>query len=894
MEQSALGTDAAKTGQEVIGYLNFSLAQADPRFLKNVNRLFEVLDASPDRVEPTWKALHRSLAKTLQEVCGRSDAFREVEQAEAVLGMVFDKTLPAYRQFHSDLLFHQSEQSLFQPLFIGRACEAVLQQGGPWEQSERIVTGAVAHLNDYLGHRPVAVLRTQQKIQPYAHEWVRPIPLFISGAGVGVGRYHDLVPRSLEILGDIDATLEFESMFDLSLLEELAVDPRAYDFDHPVNKRPNYLFGQWDLGKLDNAGRCRRFIVQQISLDAMLERVEHRGSLQYEEMIYEAAAVLAGTILMGSRISGNRPDAHDSSVTLASLVQQIAVYRDTFYERLLRELKGPHGERLRAEAVTVRQPFGGVRQHFNQHLACRRAEQLQHVHLAEVFARMGYTEAAQRQVRVVPVTSARMKCDIHCRLLTAHLAIEEVHEAPSVSHAPREGRPHAQREEHKLDKAAQLLEEAISLLHRGIECGALVDPWNILGFGGQYSLFPSPENSVYDQRIDELIGVVGSIFTVGMQIQTEAAAVGVARLEGQVSQRLDVLAEWWDKFATTEVSSVESFSGNETRESADHVAAALRAWHEAGTASGDLAFWRDRAEQFRTAKAYALVVDALLEQRSAVPAMALLVQWLSQSDSIPLAEEDYSFHDLALDWMLDQWHDGEEDRGATSASEPPSASGPTSPSGISAAPGHRTPQERWALTRKFLDYVEANAEDLWEVPQFELAEGENGNRGGEAEDDDIYTRGLRGRHLPRQHRGRLRGRDARRRRRRHRRSAYRLRAGRRGGADRGPADVPFNFGAALETGGSGFLRRRCAGERPRPGARRVARTGDEVPRSSWSCWASSRATASPRARHARGPGGIRAPPQRQGNVAGANHRGLRRIDRRRAPDPRRDGPLRRR
>ncbi len=183
-------------------------------------------------------------------------------------------------------------------------------------------------------------------------------------------------------------------MFDLRLLEELAVDPRAYDFDHPVNKRPNYLFGQWDLGKLDNAGRCRRFVVQQVSLDAMLERIEHRGSLPYEEMLFEAAAVLAGTILMGSRISGNRPDAHDSSMTLATLVQQIAVYRDAFYERLLAELQGPHGERLRAEAVTLRQPFGGVRQHFNQHLARRRAEQLQHVHLAELFARMGYTEAA--------------------------------------------------------------------------------------------------------------------------------------------------------------------------------------------------------------------------------------------------------------------------------------------------------------------------------------------------------------------------------------------------------------------------------------------------------------------------------------------------------------------
>ena len=58
------------------------------------------------------------------------------------------------------------------------------------------------------------MLRTQQKIQPYAHEWVRPIPLFIRGAGVAVGRYHDLVSRALTILEGIDSTLQFESMFD--------------------------------------------------------------------------------------------------------------------------------------------------------------------------------------------------------------------------------------------------------------------------------------------------------------------------------------------------------------------------------------------------------------------------------------------------------------------------------------------------------------------------------------------------------------------------------------------------------------------------------------------------------------------------------------------------------
>ena len=264
MEQLGQGTDAAKTAQELLGYLNFSAGSPDTRFLKNINHLFEVVDACPERVEPTWKAMHRFLAKTLQDLHGRSEAFRQTEQAEAALDLIFQKTVPGYRQFHADLLFHQSEESLFQPFFLGRTCEAVLQQGGPWDESERIVDGAIARLNDYIGHRPVAVLRTQQRIQPYTHEWVRPIPLFIRGAGVAVGRYHDLVARALQILEGLDPALQFEAMFETAMLEELAVDPRAYDFDHPVNKRPNYLFGQWDLGKLDNAGRCRRFVLQQV------------------------------------------------------------------------------------------------------------------------------------------------------------------------------------------------------------------------------------------------------------------------------------------------------------------------------------------------------------------------------------------------------------------------------------------------------------------------------------------------------------------------------------------------------------------------------------------------------------------------------------------------------
>ena len=428
-------------------------------------------------------------------------------------------------------------------------------------------------------------------------------------------------------------------------------------------------------------GRCRRFIVQQIALDAMLQRIAERDDLPYEEILFEEATVLAGTMLMGSGVSGNRPDAHDSSVTLVTLVQQIAVYRDAFYERLLARLSGPRAERLRAEALALRQPLGGARQHFNQHLARRRAEQLQQVNLAQLFARMGYTDAAARQVRLVPVASARMKCDMYCRLATAQLRIETGELMP----------------------AAALLEEVEDLLHRAIECGAMVDPWNILGFGGQYSLFPAPENSVYDYRIDELLDLVGEIFATYVRIEKEAAAAGNAAVRQSMSSRLEALAAWWDKFATTEVSSIAGISGRLTRQSADRVAAALQAWHQAGTAAGDLAFWRDHAEQFNSPKAYALVVDALLEHRDPVAAMALLVQWLSRSEEIPLAEENYSFHDLALDWMAELWN-------------------PAGPGREGAA----APPDRWALTRKFLDYLEANADQYWQVPR--VRTGRRGRR----------------------------------------------------------------------------------------------------------------------------------------------------------------------
>jgi len=680
--------DSEKILREILGYLNFSSGKSDPQFLANVNKLYGRIDAvgrkeSPahdeQTAEPTWRELGRVLGAALERVAGRLEAFREVRQAEVALRLVFQHLLPAYKKHHRDLLFHQNEEALFGPFFIGRVCEAVLSEGGPWDESDRITQNVLKRLNDFVGHRPVAVLRTEQKLQPYDYEWVRPIPLWIRGAGVAVGPYHDLIQKVLEILRATDRSLLGRAWFDLELLDELALDPRAYDFEHPVNRRPNYHFGQWDPHHIDNQGRYRRFVLEQVTLEAVLSRIEHRESLPYEEALLEAAAVSAGTILMGSGVSGSGPDSHDSNTTLATLLPRIAAYRDAFYQQLLERLPGEHGRRLRAEAATLQQPLGGARQHLNQELARRRADQLQHVHLAQLFARMGYSEAALRQAHVVPVASARLTCEIRCRLSTAHLAIDSG----------------------QLDRVPALILEIEDILHRAIECGALVDPWNILGFGGQFSLFPALENSIRDHRVDELIDLISAIFSLYARLQKEAAAAGQTGFEQSLSDNLRALARWWDKFATVEVSTVDGVSGRQASQSAARVATTLGAWHKAGTAAGDVAFWREQVERFQSPEAYALIVEALLDKRDLVASMALLMQWLSRAEVTPLAEGDYSFHTLALRWMEDLWHNDE-------------------PADRDAAANHDRRQQRWALTRKFLEHLEANAEDLWQVPQLEL------------------------------------------------------------------------------------------------------------------------------------------------------------------------------
>ena len=698
------GIDQAVTLSALLGYLNFSEGKPDPRFQKQLHDACVFL-AAHGSVNP-WEDLPQVLTghlRLLQQ--NGSAAFADIAQAEAVVQLAFSEVLPAYRSHHADLLAHQSGAMLFQPYFLARVCEAVLAQRGAWNETARIVGGALKLLNDYVGHRPVAVLENKRRGEVYTHERIGPIPLFLRGAGTAQGKYHDLVELALKILAAAPESIRAEAYFDLALLDELALDPRAYDFNHPADKRPNYCFGEWDPDHLDTQARFRRFVVRQILIDGLWQRWQTAPAKQRDDFLYESAAVLAGTVLMASAVCGSGPQTHDSTVSLASLVPRIARNREAFYAYLLPTLAGKLADRLNKEAKLLKQPFGGVRQGLNQYLANQRALQLQQRHLALLLAEIGYAGAARRQVARIPVASVRLLTEMQILLTTGHRAIDHEH----------------------LEATAKNLSAIEDLLKRGIACGALVDPWNILGFGGQYPRFQAMEDAVRDTRIDDLIYVMDQLFNLYGRLLSEGASSGSFKPDKDLAKEMHRLADWWDRFATTTVSDIDHVHGNEATQSAEHVAKSLTRWRQRGAGAADLAFWRDQLDGFRTAKAFALVVDALLRQEDFRASASLLMTWLSQASEVPLVDGDHSFHQLALRWMLGIALITDDDAKVTRTSQ----TGPASEE-LSAGSVDLTGDKQRELAVKFFDYLEANADEYWQVPKLDLL----GTGTEVAEDDD--------------------------------------------------------------------------------------------------------------------------------------------------------------
>ena len=101
-----------------------------------------------------------------------------------------------------------------------------------------------------------------------------------------------------------------------------------------------------------------------------------------------------------------------------------------------------------------------------------------------------------------------------------------------------------------------------------------------------------------------------------------------------------------------EVSSVEAVDSLVVYRAAERVAQALNVWHKGGAAAGDVAFWAPHAEMFDSPKAYALVIEALLDRGDYVASMALLDPLAGAGRSkIGLERADASLHDLAERWF---------------------------------------------------------------------------------------------------------------------------------------------------------------------------------------------------------------------------------------------------
>ncbi len=689
-KSSAVSTPApvdADALRDLLGYLNFSQGAPGARFRSGLNELFR------DPLRARSPAVLRDFLLTeLQRLSASGDAAcANPAQAEAVIQLTLNDLLPAYQRHHADLLGHLTEADHYAPLLLARMFEAVLSARAECGDNKPTQTIAVAvkRLNHYVGYRPVAVLENDRRSEVYAHERFCPLPLYFSDVGAAAGPYEALINSTMAFMRDLPEDLVSGAHFSVDRLSELSLDMRSHDHLHPVNKRTNYVFGEWDPEEIDTKGFYRRFILRRLIVDSLLDWINGKAGKAGKadpERLFDASAVLAGTILMASAISGSGPQTYDSSVSLTSLLPVVARQRDNFYQKLLESAKGERARRLKKLAKDSRQPFGHVRHELNMYLAKYGADQVQHRHLSWMFARMGFEQASCEEASVIPCLSARFESEIQSRLVM-------------VPRIVRSG---------ELEKARQLINEVIDLLHRGIECGGMVDPWNILAFQGLFPLFFTREDSIPDSRVEVLLDIMGQIFDVCSLTMSEASAAGRKDLHEAVLHDFRTLAEQWDRYATTTVNDLTHVEGIKSVEAATQVARVLAEWRTAGESAGDISFWRQHVEDFDATSSFAQVVTALLDRNDHVAAMGLLMQWLSRAETVALENGPHSIHRMLhrlLQCICDQ------------------------PDEI----------QRWSSLRRLFAFMEANAGSCWEIPSLgEFAEQRKKDRkGGKDAKDDL-------------------------------------------------------------------------------------------------------------------------------------------------------------
>ena len=610
----------------ILGVLNFSSGGNDGPLAVGFCDLAHALSGELD-VVPHWSRVLAALSDRLDALVAERPAFADAAQARGAL-----QALAAwpedYRRYHRDLLPDLSDEWLSAPLMLAEAADAVLQSGPPW--GPPAVRGAVLRMNDFVGHRPIPVLAGGNRSEVHPHERHRPVPLWRPDVGSAPGPAAALLDATLDILRATPEEMLDEAEYSVGAMHELALDLRTYDDRHPVFKRTNYLFGEWDpeshgeigaAGAADPAaGDYTRFVLRRPVLTAMLAWLAGDGGDDPEERLFDASAALAGTVMMAAAVSGRDPHAHDSASSLMTLLPGIAKLRDRFYDWLIDSQTGDRADRLAAITKRTRQPFGHVRQYLNLSLADLTARQAQGRAVATQYARLGQPDEARAEAERNPSAAGRLEARVECALVEGFAAATD-----PAGRAP---------------EAADRWDEAADLIRRGIGCGLLPDPWTILGYQAQYPLFRAREDSLPDPRLETLLMLVSETLRLGGEVRIESAARGVspdANAEaggagGGFAGRLERFAEWWDRFATSTVSDLPTVKGMSAVEGVGRVAAVLGEWHAAGGADAGLSFWAKRLDELDRGASLARAADLLLRTGQPAAATGLLFYWVGETD----------------------------------------------------------------------------------------------------------------------------------------------------------------------------------------------------------------------------------------------------------------------
>ena len=219
-----------------------------------------------------------------------------------------------------------------------------------------------------------------------------------------------------------------------------------------------------------------------------------------------------------------------------------------------------------------------------------------------------------------------------------------------------------------------------------------------MGFDANFSLFGQIENSIRDYRYRRSDrcrrrndGAVFANLEQGRCERTNGLGRNAYSLCLPNSQTGGINTR------AHELDSVDAENPLEVLEAAANVAQALRAWHQQGEATGDIGFWAPHVQRFDSCRAYWLVINTLLLHEDKDASLGLMMHWLSQADRIPLEHGETSFYQLSLRWLAAALRE--------TATLP-------------------DPQDRtgWKRIRRFFDYLEANAGEHWQVPEFQPEE----------------------------------------------------------------------------------------------------------------------------------------------------------------------------